>query len=257
MKPIFPMKVMNISQTYNGSGHKKHWKGAERGHKDYPIDICGADSGRDTLYTPCPCKITFIQAKNSKDWTNKMILVSTEKVDTPKYGKTQIFFKCVHFPYSNVKKYGLKVGKTFKAYEPFCNEGSDNHSTGNHIHFSCGIGYADKSIVNKNGKYVANGDNKYPENILWVDLDFTKIKNGGNLNWKTFKKEIKPSVSYYKKCASKYTSLVDALKSIKVDSSFSYRKKIAKANGIKAYVGLPSQNSKMLKLLKEGKLIKV
>ena len=257
MKPIFPMKVMNISQSYKQGNHIPHWKNAERGRKDYPIDICGADSGRDILYAPCPCKITFIQAKNSKNWTNKMILVSTEKVDTPKYGKTQIFFKCVHFPYSNVKKYGLKVGKTFKAYEPFCTEGSDNMSSGNHIHFSCGIGYADNSVPNKNGKYVAKGDNKYPENILWVDTDFTKIKNAGNLKWHTFKKEVKPSVSYYKKCASKYTSLADALNSIGVDSSFSYRKRIAKVNGISAYVGLPSQNRKMLELLKQGKLIKV
>lgn len=257
MKPIFPMKVMNISQSYKQGNHIPHWKNAERGRKDYPIDICGADGGRDILYAPCPCKITFIQAKNSKNWTNKMILVSTEKVDTPKYGKKQIFFKCVHFPYSNVKKYGLKVGKTFKAYEPFCTEGSDNMSSGNHIHFSCGIGYADNSIPNKNGKYVANGDNKYPENILWVDTDFTKIKNAGGLKWHIFKKEVKPSVSYYKKCASKCNSIVDALNSIGVGSSFSYRKKIAKANGIKLYTGLPSQNKKMLELLKQGKLIKV
>ena len=64
------------------------------------------------------------------------------------------------------------------------------------------------------------------------------------------------SVSYYKKCASKYNSIVDALKSIKVDSSFSHRKKIAKANGIKLYLGTAKQNSTLLKLLKEGKLKK-
>lgn len=253
MKPIFPMKVMNISQSYKQGNHIKHWKKAEKGRADYPIDISGADAKADVLYAPCNCKITMIQAKTSKDWTNKMILVSTEKVDTPKYGKKQIFFKCVHFPYSNVKKYGLKVGKTFKAYEPFCNEGRDSHSTGNHIHFSCGIGYADKSVPNRNQVYVANGDNKYPENILWVDTDFTKIKNAGNLKWHTFKKEI---IEYYKKYTGKSSSIVDALHSIGVDSSFSNRKKIAKLNGITAYVGLPSQNKKMLELLKKGRLIK-
>lgn len=67
----------------------------------------------------------------------------------------------------------------------------------------------------------------------------------------------KATVKYYKKCSSKETSIVDALKSIGVNSSFSYRSKIAKANGIKAYVGLPSQNVKMLNLLKQGKLIKL
>lgn len=65
------------------------------------------------------------------------------------------------------------------------------------------------------------------------------------------------TTKYYKKCANKYTSIVDALKSIGVDSSYSSRRKIAAVNGIKAYVGLPSQNIRMLNLLKSGTLKKV
>ena len=68
--------------------------------------------------------------------------------------------------------------------------------------------------------------------------------------------QVTPTVNYYKKYTGKSGSIVNALKSIGVDSSFSYRKKIAKANNITAYVGLPSQNTKMLQLLKAGKLIK-
>ena len=63
-------------------------------------------------------------------------------------------------------------------------------------------------------------------------------------------------VSYYKKYTGKSNSLVDALKSLKIDNSFAFRKKIAKANGIKLYLGTASQNTKLLKLLKSGKLIK-
>ena len=51
-------------------------------------------------------------------------------------------------------------------------------------------------------------------------------------------------------------SIVDALNSLGCKSSFSYRKKIAKANGIKAYIGTAKQNTKMLKLLKNGELVK-
>ena len=61
---------------------------------------------------------------------------------------------------------------------------------------------------------------------------------------------------YYKRCDSSYKSIVDALKSINVDSSFAYRKKIAKANGISAYLGTPVQNTKLLVKLKAGTLIK-
>ena len=66
-----------------------------------------------------------------------------------------------------------------------------------------------------------------------------------------------PSVSYYSKCKSTYDSLVDALSSVGVkDTSKAFRTKIAKANGIASYSGTASQNEKLLKLLKQGKLIK-
>ena len=62
--------------------------------------------------------------------------------------------------------------------------------------------------------------------------------------------------SYYKKYTGKSTSLVDALGSIGVNASFTNRKKIAKANGITNYSGTAQQNTKLLELLKSGKLIK-
>lgn len=52
------------------------------------------------------------------------------------------------------------------------------------------------------------------------------------------------------------SSIVDALKAIKVDSSFSYRTKIAMTNNIQNYKGTQPQNDKMLSLLKKGKLVK-
>lgn len=63
--------------------------------------------------------------------------------------------------------------------------------------------------------------------------------------------------SYYKKCSSKHVSIVNALNEINVENSFSYREKIAKANGINNYEGTASQNTTMLNLLKAGKLKKV
>lgn len=66
----------------------------------------------------------------------------------------------------------------------------------------------------------------------------------------------KPNVSYYAKYTGKSVSIVDALNAIGADSSFNNRRAIAKANGIVGYVGTASQNTKMLNLLKQGKLIK-
>ena len=191
-KAIFPMHYMNISQSYNEGNHKLHNEGKYliKGRKDYPIDICGMDAGKDYFYAPCDCKITCLSVKDRPSWTNMMILVSTGKVKTPRYGITQIFFKVVHFPYSNVKKYNLYVGKVFKKGQIICTEGDDDFSSGNHIHLSQGIGYANKSIYNrsilhkKTRKLVANGDNKYPQSIFYLDTKFTKkIKRDAGIKW--------------------------------------------------------------------------
>lgn len=64
----------------------------------------------------------------------------------------------------------------------------------------------------------------------------------------------KTTVKYYKKYTGKSKSIVTALKKIGASSSYSNRKKIAKANGISNYKGTSSQNAKLLKLLKQGKL---
>ena len=68
------------------------------------------------------------------------------------------------------------------------------------------------------------------------------------------------SASYYSKPKYTGSSIVDALKSIGVDNSFSNRAKIAAANGIVSsaskYTGTAAQNTKMLNLLKSGKLKK-
>lgn len=61
---------------------------------------------------------------------------------------------------------------------------------------------------------------------------------------------------YYKACPSSCRSLVDGLKSIGVDSSYSNRKQIASLNGYSNYTGTASQNNNLLALLKKGQLVK-
>lgn len=77
---------------------------------------------------------------------------------------------------------------------------------------------------------------------------------------KTTSQQSKPtttqSSSYYKKYTGSSGSIVSALNAIGVDSSYAYRAKIAKANGISGYAGTAAQNIKMLNLLKQGKLKK-
>lgn len=70
------------------------------------------------------------------------------------------------------------------------------------------------------------------------------------------KKVTKPTVNYYPKCSAKETSIVDYLKSIKIDSSLKNRTSIAKKNGIVNYNGNYDQNVYLLELAKQRKLRK-
>lgn len=74
------------------------------------------------------------------------------------------------------------------------------------------------------------------------------------------KNETVNKVQYYPKYSGKSTLLVALKECGCCDTSLRFRKKIAKENGIvqreEEYTGLAEQNTKMLSLLKQGKLLK-
>lgn len=68
---------------------------------------------------------------------------------------------------------------------------------------------------------------------------------------------VKPgSAVYFPAYTGNSGSIAAALNSLGIDSSYSYREKIAAKNGITGYKGTPAQNIQMLNLLKQGKLLK-
>jgi hypothetical protein len=69
-------------------------------------------------------------------------------------------------------------------------------------------------------------------------------------------KYTEPKITYFPKYKGNTLSIVKALDSLDIDSSKTYRKKIAAANGIKNYTYTARQNTSLLILLKQGKLIK-
>lgn len=113
-----------------------------------------------------------------------------------------------------------------------------------------------KSAGKGNGKHGFNLE--FDFNTLGAGTYTVRAFAGGKLlyNKKTVVVKAVATVKYFKKYTGNTTSISEALKSIGEQYSYTYRTKIAKANGIKAYVGLGTQNTKMLNLLKQGKLIK-
>ena len=59
---------------------------------------------------------------------------------------------------------------------------------------------------------------------------------------------------YYPRYTGKKDTLSNALKSLGIDNSYSFRKKIAKANSISGYTGTAAQNTRMYNLLVAGLL---
>lgn len=104
-----------------------------------------------------------------------------------------------------------------------------------------------KNAVGTITKIIQNAHNPYllgNGNIGWCnDGDIRGLYTG-------------PTIECYPKFTGTSTSIVTALASIGVDSSFNNRKKIAIKNGIANYTGTAVENVKLLSLLKQGKLIK-
>lgn len=74
------------------------------------------------------------------------------------------------------------------------------------------------------------------------------------------KKQSAPTITsnvYYPAYKGKKDTLSNALKSLGIDNSYSFRKKIAKANGISGYSGTATQNTRMYNLLVAGILKRV
>lgn len=93
----------------------------------------------------------------------------------------------------------------------------------------------------------------------YADIQLEKLKKAGFdafITTKGGKAVTEPTVEYYPIYKGESNSIVDALKSLKVDSSFENRKEIATKNGISNYKGTEEENLYLIKLLKCGKLIK-
>lgn len=246
----FGMKCLRITQNYYGTtSHKPHWY-KSKNYADYPIDCAGKDGGQDIYYSSCSMKVNAIRTEK-QGYSNTIWLESTDKVMTPS-GEHKVFIMLTHWNNDDEFVRNLGEGKVISAGTPICREGTSGASA-NHLHIVVGnadLGTGNNLIKNSNGKWVSNGYCMKPEELMYIDRDFTSESWGGCLVWRD-----KPKVEYYPTPNYNGVSIVDGLKSIGVDASFFNRKKIANKNGIKNYIGTANQNKQLLNLLKSGKLV--
>lgn len=184
------------------------------------VDLVGNDRSLDNIVAHSDGEIVFSQRdfKNNKGSIGNASYGNCLKIKH----KNSYYTLYAHMEKGSVK---LRIGQKVKKGQVIGYMGNSGNAYGNHLHFEVWKG------------------NKRINPVPYLDKDLP-----GN---KTEEKK-----NYYKKYTGKSSSFVDALKSQKIDSSFSNRRKIALKNGIKIYLGTASQNTKLLTLLKQGKLIK-
>ena len=109
----------------------------------------------------------------------------------------------------------------------------------------------DSSYANRTDIAAANGISGYRgtagQNTQMLDL----LKRGALIDPSA------PSDSpFFPAYTGSSPSIASALSALGVDSGYAYRAQIAAANGISGYSGTASQNTALLQLLKQGKLVK-
>lgn len=259
----YPIKNMYITQNYNGSySHKISSTGTP---KSYPIDDNCGGSSRDYFYAPCDVTIKRIYGVKVTG-TNTIWLESKNKVKLANGKESYVTIMVIHPNDDTLKSF--KVGQTFKQGTKMFLEGNDGNATGYHFHIevaTCKFSQLKNNgwVKNSKGAWVISNNPIKPEEAFFVDKNFTKIKKSGGLKFKDMPKinsnpsNTTNSTSYYPKYSGNSNSIVDAMKSLKIDSSFNNREKIAQKNNINNYRGTSEQNIRMLNLLKAGKLIKL
>ena len=185
----FGMKNMRITQSYNGTvSHKPHWYNSKN-YADYPIDIAGIDGNREPYYAPVDMKVVAIKGIGNSV-TNTIWLEAIEKCNTPS-GVFKPFIMLTHWNDSDPYIKNLKVGSIVKMGSPICEEGVDG-ATANHLHLVCGNalrGCGNGFIQNSNGKWVSKGYCLKPEEVMFIDKEFTNILSTNDLTFKDKPKE--------------------------------------------------------------------
>ena len=247
---------MRLTQNYNGS--KSHYDESHGIPCAYPIDEGCSDGGRDYFYAPCDLIIKRIYGVGNKG-ANTIWMQSTNKVKLANGKESIVTIRVTHPEDDDLSKY--KVGQKINQYVKMFREGGDgggNVRYGNHFHIeinTCEFSKLTNKGWIKNNKvaWTTSPNSIKPEEAFFVDKSFTTIVDTKGLKFKELsKKDI-----YYPKYIGKSHSFVDALKEMKIDSSFSHRTKVAHANDIKVYIGGSKQNIHLLEdLFKKGLLKK-
>ena len=257
--------TVNTEKTSNGS-----WRFKNRSGYDYALSIHFNAFNGSATGTECWYKSTQKKAGELSKAVANVLGIKNRgaKATTTLYmmniGFDNLIEVCFHDNSSDLSKYNANIDKVAKAIADTINGGStgtasntsnSSTSTSSSYNGSSIVDYLksigqDSSFNSRKKLAQANGISNYTGTAAQNTKLLSILRGSGNTGSST------SNTSYYKKYTGNSGSIVDALKTIGVDSSYNNRSKIAKANGVSNYSGTASQNTKLLNLLKQGKLKK-
>lgn len=106
------------------------------------------------------------------------------------------------------------------------------------------------------GKFRLYMDSKHLTSDKYARVGGIYLKEGSHVVMALENGSAVNDTQYFAKYTGKSGSIVDALTAIGENSTRAYRGRIAEANGIVGYMGSAAHNTKMVNLLKAGKLIR-
>lgn len=168
-KPMYPCKVIRITQIDHEGSHSACWA----------VDEAGVDGGISNFIMP----FDGIVKKIYKADANEVWIESKEKVEYP---DGTIDYMTIMFAHDNDVS-DLWVGKEIKAGTVFYQEGTKGKAYGNHVHFEVGKGKFTGSgwYQDASGAWsIING--KKATDCLWIDDSYT-IKDTRGYNFRKVK----------------------------------------------------------------------
>ena len=222
------------------------------------VDIVGGGYTLDYVVAHSDGKIVFCQdgLGNMKGSTGNQSYGNCVKID---HGNGY----CTLYAHM-LKGLSVKNGDSVKKGQKLGYMSDSGNAYGGHLHFEVWKNgtrinpteYLDKDLfteqVNKSTEELAN------EVIqgLWGNGQERKDRLGSRYAevQARVNEILAPKVNYLSNTTYTGVSIVDALKEIGVDSSYQYRTRLAEVNDISDYHGTAEQNTRMLELLKNGRL---
>ena len=276
---LFPMSALRVTQglgfTVDGVKASAY---SHLYHTAY--EFAGKDTGKSPVYAPFSCEVMRIyNGSSAGSKCNFTWFANTKRVKCMNgkvYKPGMLFVMMAHCDTSFMQAHGIRLGAKFSQGEVCYSEGNAG-GVGSHCHMTFGEGPWDgkgwHEISNRRGSFEIN--NPLPlHKICWMRLE-CKVLDTGGYTWVRISKTIKlpnseggnsnnnagstnnsNSTAYFPAYTGTSNSIITALNAIGVNSSYSYREKIAQANGITGYRGTAQQNLNMVALLKKGLLVK-